>query len=798
MTMFSGDKAHPMGVGPYVLASDAGAFEVQACHQAVKAGSVISRNTAVAAKWTDATGAHKSVKFIGGEWSGDKDLIECTADTCTFPNGARLGMAGSAIWVRLPPAFCAQVGGLCGNYNPDAHYADAYTNSTGQAVSMVGQPMRWGGPYFGQYQSEFADSWKATAATSLFSVAECPVDTTPLAPAGPEPYAECPELQQQAIDQCPDGPRYEECLMDVGVSCELTQWVADAQVTMPQGVETAAPTAAPTPPAPTKSPTPLAAPCPTAKDSCAAFQECNSTMRCSSSGDPHIRMFSGKRAHPQGEGTYVLSKSQLSGGTFEVQACHRSVKNDGRVSVNSGVAVRSSRYGTAKYLDATRTWEADDSAVTCSDNVCAFPSGERVAMRGGTIQIELPGTHCGHVMGVCGNFTVGAQSAGQGVFADAFTSAQGALVDLSADKKAGWHGTYQQDFVESYHATGAASLFTDVECPSSVWVPPPDDDEPFAKCPDMRALANDKCPTGARHNDCVMDVGMTCTLGNWVRDADEGLPLGPDGTTATPTATPTPSPTHGCDSTCKSCVTASQRTSSTHCATCHDGYYLTHANTCLRQTTCPGGQQLLGASTTSAGTCENCPGGTYKSGTNRDSCSAQNTCPNGQWLDGESTTNAGACKACPGGKFKNSGINRNDCSGVDACHEASGQYEYEAPSATRDRTCRTHSAHCGSFQYQSKAPDNYGDRECAFHPVCGAGKYLSATSSTSAGTCENCADGKYQGSNLSRTTSCVWQTTCGAGKYLSATSSTQGTCENCQSGRYKRLTSHRDSECTAY
>ena len=32
-----------------------------------------------------------------------------------------------------------------------------------------------------------------------------------------------------------------------------------------------------------------------------------------------------------------------------------------------------------------------------------------------------------------------------------------------------------------------------------------------------------------RHDDCVMDVGATCTFGNWVTDAQAELPLGPDG-----------------------------------------------------------------------------------------------------------------------------------------------------------------------------------------------------------------------------------------------------------------------------
>jgi hypothetical protein len=44
----------------------------------------------------------------------------------------------------------------------------------------------------------------------------------------PEPFAECPELEAQAEAQCPPGAQHDNCMMDVGETCDLAKWVEDA------------------------------------------------------------------------------------------------------------------------------------------------------------------------------------------------------------------------------------------------------------------------------------------------------------------------------------------------------------------------------------------------------------------------------------------------------------------------------------------------------------------------------------------------------------------------------------------
>ena len=67
-------------------------------------------------------------------------------------------------------------------------------------------------------------------------------------------------------------------------------------------------------------------------------------MTCSSSGDPHVRMFSGDTGHPQRRGPYVFAQNLDK--SFVVQVCHRPVS--GTVSINSMVAVKTAE-GIYKY-----------------------------------------------------------------------------------------------------------------------------------------------------------------------------------------------------------------------------------------------------------------------------------------------------------------------------------------------------------------------------------------------------------------------------------------------------------------
>jgi hypothetical protein len=95
------------------------------------------------------------------------------------------------------------------------------------------------GPYGGVFQTEFVDSWKVEvdSADALFSADECPSGESVLGGGenGDEPpddFSRCPELEIQARQQCPIGPVYEQCVADVGMTCELDKWLEEATEVM--------------------------------------------------------------------------------------------------------------------------------------------------------------------------------------------------------------------------------------------------------------------------------------------------------------------------------------------------------------------------------------------------------------------------------------------------------------------------------------------------------------------------------------------------------------------------------------
>jgi hypothetical protein len=222
ITMFGGARAHPQGTGPYTLVQNSDrSFVVQTCHTPASAGSRVSYNTAVA------------IKHNGTVWQSGG--AGSSGATKVYPTGETVVVQGTHVWITLPSSHCGGVSGLCGSYDPDTQFGDAYSLANGTVLDMVGQPQRWGGPYYGQYQSQFVQSFAATAADSLFSDGACPIVPF-LRPATlPEPFVDCPELQAQAESECPVGAQYDNCIMDVGETCDLSTWVADAAVPEPEG-----------------------------------------------------------------------------------------------------------------------------------------------------------------------------------------------------------------------------------------------------------------------------------------------------------------------------------------------------------------------------------------------------------------------------------------------------------------------------------------------------------------------------------------------------------------------------------
>ena len=120
---------------------------------------------------------------------------------------------------------------MCGEFNPAKGFTDTLTiNNANKTVFSGTSYTKWGGPYGGEFQTVFAESWKvkATDAGALFTADECE-SGEPYSGPPPVEFESCPELEAQAEAQCPSGDLHETCIADVGMTCDLTRWVDAAK-----------------------------------------------------------------------------------------------------------------------------------------------------------------------------------------------------------------------------------------------------------------------------------------------------------------------------------------------------------------------------------------------------------------------------------------------------------------------------------------------------------------------------------------------------------------------------------------
>jgi hypothetical protein len=239
-TTFSNQKHNAMGHGEYILmqADEASDFAVHVCHQPGDKPEV-SQNTGVAitSQWGVLKFNHQldSSRPTIPDGSGitlRPHTPSFGINTITFPSGeiVETQNAGGVTTVMLPARYCGNVHGLCGAYDPEEHFASTFAvNDAGFSVFSGSSTQLWGGPYGGEFQSQFAESWKvvATDSDALFTAEECPSGDSYTGDA-PEPFADCPGLETEAVAQCPAGDLYELCFADVGIMCDLDKWVGQA------------------------------------------------------------------------------------------------------------------------------------------------------------------------------------------------------------------------------------------------------------------------------------------------------------------------------------------------------------------------------------------------------------------------------------------------------------------------------------------------------------------------------------------------------------------------------------------
>jgi hypothetical protein len=161
-----------------------------------------------------------------------------------FPSGeiVEIHLHLDSASIQLPAAYCDNVLGLCGAYDPrelnDANFSTTFTSndaafSTFESANYV---ERWGGPWGGQFQRMFIESWKAGAVLpgaigqrtssgvgvdlqELFSEEECP-SAEPYGGRPVTPFALCPELEAEAKKRCPASLEVHDAVRAViGIQC---------------------------------------------------------------------------------------------------------------------------------------------------------------------------------------------------------------------------------------------------------------------------------------------------------------------------------------------------------------------------------------------------------------------------------------------------------------------------------------------------------------------------------------------------------------------------------------------------
>merc|ERR1712232_1174594 len=235
-SMFAGLKHHFQGIGEFVLAaSKDGHFQVNTCQQRW-AGAVQQRtvNTMVAIRVPGCT-----IVCIKGEKCtrvGECSVsVDVQTNSIVFPTGemvSRGGLRSSAVSVKVPArSYANNLEGLCGAYS-SPYIGDSFTSSSGNVTAgFSGGPS---GNGYDRFVASFANTYKVNSSNSLFPpdhscAPEFVTTTMTTTTAAPQPFAGCENLRAQAESACmAAGANFQDCMDDVGATCELDNWVNEA------------------------------------------------------------------------------------------------------------------------------------------------------------------------------------------------------------------------------------------------------------------------------------------------------------------------------------------------------------------------------------------------------------------------------------------------------------------------------------------------------------------------------------------------------------------------------------------
>eukprot|EP00039_Didymoeca_costata_P025348 m.13045 g.13045 ORF g.13045 m.13045 type:complete len:781 (-) comp4778_c0_seq1:109-2451(-) len=256
----------------------------------------------------------------------------------------------------------------------------------------------------------------------------------------------------------------------------------------------------------------------------------------------------------------------------------------------------------------------------------------------------------------------------------------------------------------------------------------------------------------------------------------------------------------------KSCRgSAADRYQCVECSQCGDNEYQaarcskTADTVCLPQPTCGQGERLIGATSTSKGSCMPCPDSTFRS----DISHRETTCiPWSPCFGDEHETiapNASANRVCATSTVCNdlqfeskqkTDTSDRECTGLSVC--VAGQYVLTEHTPTTDRKCED----CGESEFQM----NENQASCESKSYCGIGMQVSDKGTkTEDLVCSDCEELTFQNKSQHRSEYCMEQPTCGQGEYsLPFDKSHAMQCQQCPDGEYQNEELHRISFCLPY
>ena len=123
---------------------------------------------------------------------------------------------------------------------------------------------------------------------------------------------------------------------------------------------------------------------------------------CSTSGDPHVTTFAGKRSHPMGQGEFVLAVC----GSFQVHTCHEPISHKPGISRNKGFVI-ATRWGMVKITGSGVEFPrgVGITVVGRRKRTISFPDGSMVTGNFRALSVKFTGQCCGHTSGLCGAFS---------------------------------------------------------------------------------------------------------------------------------------------------------------------------------------------------------------------------------------------------------------------------------------------------------------------------------------------------------------------------------------------------------